>query len=62
MTTPSDSEYDPAVHFERKDIIVGNPDAPQVVSIRIKQSMTDPFQRNGPVQAVMLLGFEGGDC
>lgn len=45
MTTPSDSEYDPAVHLGRSNIAVDNPDAPRMIRITIKQLKTDPFRK-----------------
>ena len=45
MTVPSDSAYDPSVHLSYKDIAVDDQANPQMVSIFIKQSKTDPFRR-----------------
>ncbi len=45
LTVPSDREYDATVHLSRGDIEIENPRSPSALSVRIKQSKTDPFRR-----------------
>ena len=45
MMAPSDKGFDLAVHLSIGDMAVDNPREPSVVGIRVKQSKTDPFQK-----------------
>ena len=44
MTGPEDGEFDPGQHLSFSDIAVDNTSNPRTMSIRIKQSKTDPFR------------------
>lgn len=57
MTIPSDSEYDPEVHLNIRDIKVDDASKPSQVQIRIKQSKTDPFRHGVSV----VVGRTGSD-
>ena len=45
MMAPSDKGFDLAVHLSIGDMAIDNPQEPSVVGIRVKQSKTDPFQK-----------------
>ena len=45
LTAPECGEFDPGQHLSYADIAVDNRSDPKVVSIRIKQSKTDPFRQ-----------------
>ena len=45
FTVPTQDTFDEAVHLSYKDISVDNWHNPQLISIRIKQSKTDPFRK-----------------
>ena len=47
---PEKEEFNPGEHLSFKDIAVDNATDPRVISVRIKQSKTDPFR-----QAVAIL-------
>ena len=42
---PSDSAFDPSVHLSWGDLAVDAPGNPTVLSVRLKASKTDPFQK-----------------
>jgi len=44
FTTPSQKEYDPAVHLTVKDLAVDKKSDPRLLRVVIKQSKTDPFR------------------
>ena len=44
LTAPEDGEFDPEQHLTMEDITLDNPADPQRVSVRLKQSKTDPFR------------------
>ena len=44
LTAPEKEEFDANQHLCFKDVAVDNPSNPRVVSVRIKQSKTDPFR------------------
>lgn len=44
FTVPDDGSFDPAQHLSFSDIAADNPANPRMLSIRIKQSKTDPFR------------------
>ena len=43
LTAPEDGEFDSEQHLTMEDITLDNPADPQRVSVRLKQSKTDPF-------------------
>ena len=45
MTVPGDDSYDPSVHLSINDISVDDSKNPSMMSIKIKQSKTDPFPK-----------------
>ena len=45
MTTPTDSEYDPAVHLSFGDVAVDDRVQPMVIRVAIQLSKTDPFRK-----------------
>ena len=45
LTAAEDGEFDPKQHLSFRDIAVDNPADPSVLSVRIKQSKTDPFRQ-----------------
>ena len=46
MTAPDTGEFDPGQHLTIKDIAVDNKQTPTAISVRIKQSKTDPFRQD----------------
>ena len=44
MTAPEDGKFDPGQHLSFSDIAVDSPSSPKTMSVRIKQSKTDPFR------------------
>ena len=46
LTIPNDSEFDASSHLAWGDIGVDNPKYPVVLSVRLKASKTDPFQKS----------------
>ena len=44
FTTPSDSSYDPEVHLSLADLALDSHTNPTIISLKIKQSKTDPFR------------------
>ena len=42
--TPSENAYDPQVHLSLSDLALDSHTAPTTISLRIKQSKTDPFR------------------
>ena len=60
LTAPECGEFDPGQHLSYEDIAVDSRSDPRVVSIRIKQSKTDPFRQGvtiflGRTDAVLCL-------
>ena len=49
MTTSEVGEFDPGQHLTIRDITVDDIENPQVVSVRIKQSKTDPFRHGSSI-------------
>lgn len=45
FTAPEDKKFDPGQHLSFADIAVDDPTSPRTISIRIKQSKTDPFRK-----------------
>ena len=45
LTAPEDREFDQGQHLSFADMAVDNPAKPTTISVRIKQSKTDPFRR-----------------
>ena len=45
LTAPEKEEFDPKQHLTVKDIALDNQATPRTISIRIKQSKTDPFRQ-----------------
>ena len=45
FTAPEKEEFDSGVHLSFKDIAIDNASDPRVISVRIKQSKTDPFRQ-----------------
>ena len=45
MTAPEVGEFDPGQHLTVRDIAVNKVENPQCLSVRIKQSKTDPFRQ-----------------
>ena len=45
MTAPEVGEFDPGQHLTVRDIAVDKVENPQCLSVRIKQSKTDPFRQ-----------------
>ena len=45
LTAPEKEKFDPKQHLTVKDIALDNQTAPRTISIRIKQSKTDPFRQ-----------------
>ena len=78
LSAPEEGEFDPGQHLSFSDVALDDPANPKVVSVRIKQSKTDPFRlgftiflgRTGthlcPVAALLsymaLRGQEWGHC
>ena len=44
LMAPEDGKFDPEQHLTMEDITLDNPADPQKVSVRLKQSKTDPFR------------------
>ena len=45
MTAPDTGDFDPGQHLTVKDIAVDNKQNPTAISVRVKQSKTDPFRQ-----------------
>lgn len=45
LTAPEKGEFDPNQHLTFNDVMIDNPTNPRAVSIRLKQSKTDPFRQ-----------------
>ena len=45
MTAPDVGDFDPSQHLSVRDITVDDVANPKVVTVRIKQSKTDPFRQ-----------------
>ena len=45
MTVPADGVFDPAIHLCAADLAIDDPSSPTMLSVRIKQSKTDPFRQ-----------------
>ena len=57
MTAPEVGEFDPGQHLSFADVSVDNVSNPEVLSVRIKQSKTDPFRQGVTIH----MGKTGGD-
>ena len=44
LSAPEEGEFDPGQHLSFSDVALDDPANPKVVSVRIKQSKTDPFR------------------
>ena len=54
LTAPECGEFDPGQHLSYADIAVDNRSDPRAVSVRIKQSKTDPFRQ----EVTIFLGLQ----
>lgn len=49
MTSPDSGPFDPSQHLSFNDVSIDNVDNPQSISLRIKQSKTDPFRQGATI-------------
>jgi len=49
ITAPERRSFDPAAHLTFGDVVVDNMEQPMSVTVRIKQSKTDPFWEKAEV-------------
>ena len=53
---PAEGEFDPSQHLSYEDVAVDNARQPSYLSVNIKQSKTDPFQKG----IRMIIGLTDG--
>ena len=60
IVVPSDSSFNSAIHLCFKDVTVDSHSAPSVLTMRLKASKTEPFQKG--VSLVIGSGKGSGSC